>query len=298
MIYAFLNGKKEQDRYIKNFAAAIGAKLVHTARFIRVDQSSHGVKKVIAKKPLPNCTGFIFAGLMRGNAHILNLALDNKIPFYYVDHAYFNSGYRDPQWMRVVKNGFMQNTLVPTAKDRKFNRNFEINFRPYDYKDKKNVLVFPPSNTVERVFNATEWEENVIKGIRQHTDRPIVIRKKSGGPIMDNQLLSTLSKERYDYKETLEESLDNAYCVVAFNTSVTLRALEKGIPVICDRYCPAFPISNKLKDINDLKEYDREPLFQSLAQGQFTIQEISKPETFNYINNSIQWKGALKWNID
>lgn len=293
MMYAFINGKREQDRYVKSFASAVGAKTVHTQHFIKIERDRNTIKKIVTKKPLPNCTGFIFAGLMRGNAHILSIALDNNIPFYYIDHAYFNSGYKDPQWMRVVKNGFAQNTLITNIDGKRLNQNFPINLQPYNYKDKRNIVVFPPSNTVARVFKSTQWEENIVKRISEFTDRPIVVRRKSG-PIMDDHLLHHASKERYDYKETIEETLDDAYCVVAFNTSIALQALERGIPVICDRYCPAFPISNELKHINDLKEYDREPLFRSLSWGQFTIHEIANPKTFGHINNVIQWKGALR----
>jgi hypothetical protein len=290
MIYAFLNGKKEQDKFVKTFANAIGAKIVHTQHFVKLTPDRGVKRSVQVKKPLPNCTGFIFAGLLRGNAHILDLAIKHNIPYYYVDHAYFNSGYKDPYWMRVVKNGFMQNTLIPNADEKRLKQNFNINLKPYNYKNKENILVFPPSNTVARVFNATRWEENIVRSIRELTDRPIVVRKKSG-PIMDEFLFQHSSKEIYNYPDTIDEVLDKAYCVVAFNTSITLTALEKGIPVICDRYCPVFPISNEIKHINDLKEYDRQPLFNSLAWGQFTLDEITNPKTFDHINKTIQWRG-------
>lgn len=289
-----MNGKREQDLYVKRFAAAAGAKVAHVRHFLKEIPGRNGAPKQIhVKKPLPSCTGFIFAGLLRGNAHILDLAIKNNIPYYYIDHAYFNPGYKQPQWMRVIKNGFMQNTLIPGVKDDRLRKNFTINLKPYNYKDKEDILVFPPSNTVGRVFNSMKWEENIVKNISELTDRNVIVRRKSG-PIMDENLCVVTSKERYTYEDTIEEALDKAYCVVAFNTSIALRALEKGIPVICDRYCPAFPISNELKHINNLKEYDRQPLFNSLAWGQFTLEEITNPKTFDHINKTIQWRGALR----
>lgn len=293
MIYAFLNGKREQDLYVKRLAGAIRAKAVHTRHFMKLFPAHRGAAEYMqVKKPLPSCTGFIFSGLLRGNAHLLESAIKNNIPYYYIDHAYFDPGYKAPQWMRVVKNGFMQNTIIPNVDDKRLKQKFDVNFQPYDYKDKENILVFPPSNTVARVFKSTRWEENIVKRIGELTDRPIVVRKKSG-PVMDKHLFNSISKENYAYEDTIEEALDKAYCVVAFNTSIALRALERGIPVICDRYCPAFPISNELKHINELREYDRQPLFNSLAWGQFTLEEISNPKTFEHINNKIQWKGPI-----
>lgn len=295
MIYAFLSGKKEQDKFIKHLAVGAGAKLVHTRHFVRTAPAYRGEpKRIKVKTPLPSCRGFIFAGLLRGNAHILNMAIEKNIPYYYVDHAYFNSGYKNnPQWMRVVKNGFMQNTLIPNVNDARLNQNFSVNLQPYDYKDKKNIVVFPPSNTVARVFNQKTWEANIVENIKKHTDRPIVIRRKTG-PVLDDQLFYPYTKEVHEYPETIDQVLDNAYCVVAFNSSIALKALERGIPVICDRYCPAFPISNELKHIEDLKEFDRQPLFNSLAWGQFTLNEVSNQKTFGFINNTLQWKGAIR----
>jgi hypothetical protein len=293
MNYVFLTGKKEQDGYLKSFAGAIGAKTVYTRHYISVLPPRNNNPAIVKKKKvLPGTSGLIFSGILRGNAHVLDIALQNNIPYYYVDHAYFGAGYKNPHWMRVTKNGFCQNTILPDAKTNRLD-SLNIHFKDYNFRSNRNIVVLPPSNSVARVFNQTGWEEAIVKKIRNHTDRPIVVRRKDG-PVMDKLLVDIKGKEKYHYNESIEETLDNAYCVVAYNSSLALRALEKGIPVICERHCPAYPLSHSIEEIENLKEKDRLPLFASLAWGQFTMEEISNPKTFTHINNIIQWKGPIR----
>jgi hypothetical protein len=290
---AFLSGKKDQDIYVKTFGQSNGGKVAFTRNFVYSQSVSRHSPPVLRKKKLlPSYDTIAFAGLLRGNAHLLHDALENRMDFYYIDHAYFNPGYRFPNWMRVIKNGFVQNTIIPDVDTSRL-KNFGIQFKDYDFNKKRNIVVFPPSNTVARVFNQEDWETKTIEKIREYTDRPIVVRKKKG-PVMDNLLIHSKYEEKFDYEETLDEVLNNAYCVVAFNSAVSLTALEKGIPVICERYCAAFPLSHSFNEIETLQEKERLPLFASLAWGQFTMAEIKDRATFEYINNTTQWKGKMK----
>ncbi len=105
MMCAFLSGKKDQDTYVKSFGHSSDAKIIYTRHQVFQSQSS----QVKVKNLLPGYNSVAFAGLLRGNAHILNMALRDNLNFYYIDHAYFNPGYKYPNWMRVTKNGFVQN---------------------------------------------------------------------------------------------------------------------------------------------------------------------------------------------
>ena len=292
MIYAFMSGKSCQDNYIRNFSESVNAKLVRTSQYYNGRSVSIDRGGNIVTKRIEGLDCAVFFGLLRGNAHILDSAVKNKFDFYYVDHAYFNSGYSHPNWMRVTKNGFAQNCIIPGAdKDRL--KQFNINFKDYKFNHNQNIVIFPPSNTVGRVFDQTNWETKTVKEIRKYTDRPIIIRKKKG-PVMDQLMLNSISKERYNYTESIDQVLDNAYCVITFNSSIALTALERGIPVICDRYCPAFPLSHKFEEIENLEEKERLELFSSLAHGQFTMEEIKQKRVFDYINSIVQWEGSIK----
>lgn len=294
MIYVFLSGKREQDRYLKQVAIGLGGKIVYTRQFLSFTPHRPGMPRQIKTKKLHDATGLVFAGMLRGNYYLLRTALDNNIPYYYVDHAYRGNGYNSPFRMRITKNGFCQNQILPDVDSQRFNNHFPLaEFKDYNFKEKKNIVVLPPSNTVARVFGDTNWESVITKKIREHTDRPIVVRRKNG-PILDSEMLLQKDKEKYYYEHTLEQALDEAYCVVAYNSAVALDALQKGIPVLCERFCPAYPLSHEISEIENLTEKDRRPLFESLMWGQYKMKEVTDPRTFKFINNSTQWKGIIR----
>lgn len=288
MMCAFLSGKKDQDKYVKSFGHASDAKIIYTRHQVFQSQNS----QVKVKNLLPGYNSVAFAGLLRGNTHILNMALRDNLNFYYIDHAYFNPGYKHPNWMRVTKNGFVQNTILPNVDTERL-KLFDVKFKEYNFNKKQNIVVFPPSDTVARVFNKTKWEAETIKKIREYTDRPIVVRRKSG-PVMDNLMIDAKNTEKYHYDESIDDVLNNAYCVVAFNSAVALTALERGIPVICERYCAAYPLTHSFSELEKLKEKERIQLFASLSWGQFTMEEITNKKTFKFINSITQWKGSMK----
>lgn len=288
-MYIFLSGKKDQDVYLRNFARSMDANLLQTSRFVKV--RNNGSEKIIFRdQSLDAYRDVAFAGLLRGNYHLYDYATKNEnADFFYIDHAYFDPGYRGKRWMRIVKNGFVKNVLTNELNTKRLYENFKIDLQPYkNYKDNRNIVVLPPSNTVARTFNAVDWQENIYEQIRKYTDRPIVIRNKNG-PVLDERMMAIKSKQIYKHEKTIEQELDEAYCVFAYNSSVALRALERGIPVICERYCPAYPISNKIENIDDLEEYEREKLFVSLSWGQFTIEESRNSKTFRILKSVKQW---------
>ena len=43
-------------------------------------------------------------GILRGTGHLLKEAAKKNIDRYYIDHAYFNPGYKNEFWLRISKN--------------------------------------------------------------------------------------------------------------------------------------------------------------------------------------------------
>ena len=293
MIYSFLTGKKEQDIYIKYFGASVGAKTIWTKHFLAKAKGNSQVPASIRSRPLPKeVNAIIFAGMLRGNAHLFQLAKQHNIDFYYIDHAYFNRGYKNPYWMRITKNGFVQNAILPEIDHGRYNSNFNVNFENYNFKNKQNIVILPPSDVVSQVFDKGKWEKNVITTLKKYTDRPIVIRRKSSPWVLDKLSYDSVRPKHQVKNDTsFEEELKNAYCVIAFNSSAALDALRLGIPVICDKMCPAYPLSHSISQIENLQEKDRKQLFDSLANGQYTLAEARNVKTFNFINRNRQWIG-------
>ena len=259
MLLAIITGKTVQDNIIEAFAQGTGANVITIEKYLKDGKLPSKVQAVA------------IAGILRGNAKLLAECQARGIEYYYIDHAYFKSGYAKPSWMRITKNGFVQNALVNNDPSR-WNKFFQTPLQPYLYKNKKNILVLPPSEAVAKVFGAENWLPRIAQKIRKHTSRPMIIRHKPG-PILSDDLVTQKGRSNYDYPP-MEEIWPKIYCVVAFNSNLAVDALIRGIPVITTPYSATWPLSNKIEAIENLIEFDRAPLFSSLSWGQYNIDEM------------------------
>lgn len=270
MMFAYTTSKTSQNTVVEAFAKGAGAKILPIDDFLK-----NGLPK--------NSSCVIFAGLLFGNARVLNECLHQKINYYYIDHAYFRSGYAPPTWMRITYNGFVQNNIVSTDSSR-WNALFNTALKSYNYRNRDHILILPPSDATARTFSQQDWLKNTIREIRLYTDRPIIVRQKSG-PVMNQNMTKVEKRKNYNYNETLEEHLRKTYCVVAYNSNAAIQALMQGIPVICSEQCAAYPLSNKFENIENLIEYKRLPLLHSLSWGQYNLQEIVNGTAYKNIKN-------------
>jgi hypothetical protein len=94
-------------------------------------------------------------------------------------------------------------------------------FKPFTGGSK--ILVCPPSNKVMNMFNqpeAEEWTANLVKQLKELTDRPIEIRMK---PIRSQRVTGS----------TIQEALqDDVHCLITYNSIAATEALMAGKPAL------------------------------------------------------------------
>lgn len=235
----------------------------------------HGASANITNGPsLPSdCTEILIQGLIRGSAEIKKQAVERGIDYYLMDHAYFDSGYDNmPNNMRISKNGMVQSLLVP---------NYKNVVVPSKYKNVKmktggtKILILPPTEPVELFTGEFNWLENTLKILEPQvadTEFTIHVCEKDRKIIMDP---SGQIAGRVDINtESVHDLIDDAYCVIAFNSVEAVHSALKGVPVIATKHCPAYPISNDITDIHNLELGDVEGLYVSLRNGQFSEIEM------------------------
>lgn len=268
MLFAFVTGKESQDYTVEAFARGAGADILTIKKYL--DQG-------IPKK----CTGVIFAGMLRGNMLLYQECMNRGIDYYYMDHAYFNSGYNNPHWMRITRNHFVQNNIVSTDPKR-WNQWFQRPLSDYNFENRRKILVLPPSPAVQRTFGVGSWREKIIKKLQKHTNKKIIVRDK-GGPVIHANGVDIINWEKHDHAVSIDEMWQDIYCVVAFNSNLAIEALIRGIPVITTRYCAAWPLSNKIENIDNLLKFNRGSFFHSLSYGQFNYNEMRSGEAMKKI---------------
>jgi hypothetical protein len=204
-------------------------------------------------------------GILRGTGLLLKEAKQKGIDYYYMDHAYYNPGYGGKGWMRITKNGHACTTLKPCGSDAydgfaaSQNKNIA---QPWTGSRGDKIIVCPPTHAVQWFLDEYTWEQDTIEKLKnilpadQH-DR-IVVRPKPKEPIVDDK--GNLIELRVNPQQgSLTEDLEQAHCVIAYNSMVALEATLKGIPVITSEHSCCTHVSFQLEDLATPEVFSTEP---------------------------------------
>jgi len=213
----------------------------------------------------PGTDAIAVLGILRGSGLAMKQAKSEGIDYYYMDHAYFNPGYSGKGWMRITKNGHACNTLKPCNADgyNGFAASSSKNImHPWSGPKGDKIIICPPTHAVQWFFEDYNWETSVVERLKnilppeQH-DR-IVVRPKPKEPIVDEK--GNLLQLRVNAQiGSLAKDLEQAYCVIAYNSMVALEATLKGIPVITSEHSCCKHVSFQIEDIQNPETFNREP---------------------------------------
>ena len=230
--------------------------------------------------PMPDDEYFYF-GILRGAGDMMKRGGHD---YYFCDHAYFNAGHDNAtNWYRITKNAHT-NSKITEQKPNRYEQNFQQDIVPWQTTGTQ-VVVCPPTGAIEWFFDTQQWLDTTVGTLKQQTDREIVVRDKPLNPQIkiENGFTQLDGFMKNKNQKPLEEDLNDAYCVVTYNSMVALKAVCQGIPVICDVNCAAYPMSGNLHDIDNLNRPDREPWLWHLAHNQFTLEEMASGYAYNCI---------------
>lgn len=222
----------------------------------------------------------IIYGLIRGSDVALKYCWDNKIKYLYYDNSYFNNFTQ--KMFRLVPNACHPQKFIPVE-----NPKFKI---PYKKLVKKNghILVIPPSDTIQKLFNRTEWLDNTNNILDKYTDKNIVVRTKPSVLTMKlkkGKLTNNKTFHIHDIK--LEDHFKESYCVVADTSSVAVLALINGIPVISHKDGPVGCITeNNISNINLVNLPNKDKLkkrINQLTHYCFTIKELKSGKFYTHM---------------
>ncbi len=253
------------------------------------------------KNGIPKYTnGIITFGILRGTGHLLKQAAIMNIDRYFIDHAYFDPGYHGDWWVRISKNKHTMNYFREVSNYRWENffssKHLVMPWKNYQQRG-ENILIIPPTNALCWYFDEHEWLNYVLNYLKKNLSKnkfnKVKIRLKPKEPIVDKNGKYLGLKVNENVKNcSLEEDLNNASIVIAYNSQVALDATLRGLPVIVNQHNCCNTLSFKLSDIKgeiDNPIFDREPdrkkLFKWLAYCQFKLSEIKSGFAWKTINN-------------
>lgn len=252
--WVFLS-KDGKDEYIQYLADSVKGKIVSTDDFVYEDSDQPIVLRGILKHK------------------IMKRCWEEGRSFYYMDTGYFGNektvsnpnGWK--YWHRIVKNNLQHSDIIPCPGDRweKFNRKFE----PWKKTGSK-ILIAKPDEKPCKFYGIEleEWLEQTINTVKQHTDRPIVVRDRA--PKREDRIATNTLKEALD---------DDVFALVTFNSVAATEAVMYGIPAFTLAPCnAASPVScQDLSQIETPFYPDQDKLYKwasHLAYGQFHVTEL------------------------
>lgn len=228
----------------------------------------------------------VFLGILRGTNVLYRWAEKYGKDFYFIDRPYWGESRNTPYYQRIVKNGHIKNKIEARPEDR-FKKSFPWKIDPWNKNKKGDIVVCPPTNAIAAFFNKHSWLEETLEILKANTDRNIVVRNKGYNPIVsynDDGALVVTGKQKNETNGPLD--WNNVYTIVAFNSNITLEATARGIPIFCDSHNACAPIAEKDFSKIETPVYpDREPLYFSLAYGQFTAQEMRDGTAWRILDN-------------
>lgn len=186
------------DPMLENFIIGAGGQIT-TWDMIENDKSPVVIRGIAKRKQIHSCW-------------------ETGRDFYYIDTGYFGNGKRK-LYHRITKN-HLQNIYPVVSRPR--DRLSATGWRPSKFRGGRNILICPPSAKVMKFFDLDldQWMEQTLATIKQHTDRPVVIRLKQSrsARMHDDTLAMALSKD--------------VHCLVTFNSIAATEALLLGKPAI------------------------------------------------------------------
>lgn len=220
-------------------------------------------------------TALVIRGLGGKSQKAIKHCIEKNRDFYAIDTGYIQPGTKK-EYHRVTLNG-LQNTgpLIPRENDRLS----KLNFKPRQHVPGNKILICPPSEKVMKFYDkdVNEWIKNTVEEIKSLTDRPIEIRLKP-------------SRGERVTTNTIWQALEDAYCLVTYNSIAATEAFLYGVPAIALAPNAASTVCNtSIQEINNLIIPTRDlqmTLARHLSYCQFTSAELRNGTAWRILNES------------
>jgi hypothetical protein len=207
-------------------------------------------------------------GVLRG-AFELTQKVNN---FFYMDHGYFNQSKREfidnrtnvvnmDGYFRIVFNNLIHNGKGDYPDDRLKKLNLDI---IEQNTSGSYIILSEPSKTMKKIYNKINWVNETKKILKNYTDRQLVVHNKFS-------------------KESLDDLLKNAWAFVSLQSTAGFKAMLKGVP--------AYFTDQSLKNIAKIEDIESPiidyKIFNNLAYGQWTLDEIGSGEAWENISKEL-----------
>jgi len=215
-----------------------------------------------------------------GKRKLIHECWKNNHTFYYMDSGYVGNyksktnPYGWKTWHRIVKNDVQHCKIVDRPDDRWKRLNYPIE----DRKQGKHILLVTPSEKPCKFYGIDRdaWVNDTIAKIKQHTDRPIVIRNKQ--------------PRRHRVTHTIFEELTNCHALVTYQSIAAVESVLFGVPAFTLAPTAADYVCDKdISLIETPTVQDKDKIYKwacSLAYSQFHNDEMKNGIAYQILKDT------------
>lgn len=190
--------------------------------------------------------------------------------------------------------GFYFDKDIDPVRWQKISTNLNINLVPYR-KSGSHILVCLQRNGgwSMKGLNVQHWLDQTILTIRQHSDRPIVVRLHPG----DKKTKLTFKINHRNVSVSPQErplvlDLKNAWVSVVHNSSPSVASVIQGVPTFLTdpnpEYSQSCQVANKdLSKIENPDILDRQTWIEKLSMCHWNFSELRSGEAWNFFKKYI-----------
>lgn len=217
----------------------------------------------------------IIRGLGGTSQKALKQCMETGRTFYAIDTGYMQPG-KHKEYHRITKNA-LQN-LGPIV-DRPQDRLRKLNWQYQKPTKGSYILVCPPSEKVMQFYgkDLDEWMSTTLNEIKTQTNIPVKVRLKP-------------SREDRVSNNTIWKALEDAVCLITYNSIAATEALLSSTPAIALAPNAATVLCNtSIDDLNNLHIPTKSELTafaKHLSYCQFTSSEMTSGYAWAILNES------------
>ena len=213
-----------------------------------------------------------------GKKKLIHECWENNHTFYYMDSGYVGN-YRSTSnpygwklWHRIVKNDVQHGEIIKRPDDRWKRLDYPIHELRTNG---KHILLVTPSEKPCKFYgiDKDEWVTNTIAAIKQHTDRPIVVRDKA--------------PREQRINKTIFEDLHKCHALVTYQSIAAVESVLYGVPAFTLAPTAADPVCDKdLSLLENPTVQDRDKIYKwacHLAYGQYHIDEFKNGTAYRML---------------
>jgi len=220
----------------------------------------------------------LWNGRLLKNQEIFNYYRNQNKPVFILEVGALKRGYT---W-KVAVNNITQDGIYPNRGELDPTRlgKLPIKLEPVKENRRKEILIacqHQKSNQWQGQPPLEQWLIDKIFEIKKYSDRPIVVRPHPRSQfsfripdvsiVVPKKISNTHEEYDIDY---------NYHCVINHNSGPSTIAAIKGCPIICDISSLAWPVSEKIENIENIVLPDRKDWFLSICHTEWTNEEISQ----------------------